>query len=145
MDMTISPEILFCISLFNGGLCAALAKRRGRRPGLWFAIGFAIGLIGFAALAFLPKPKEPRPVRELPKPPAIDIKVEYNWYYITPDKETIGPLSSERFEELKQRETITESTFVWNESMSSWKRLRDLLPARLDNTGDAPVACELTK
>lgn len=145
MDMSISPEVLFCISLFNGGLCSALAKRRGRRLGLWFAIGFAIGLIGLAVLAFLPQPKAPVTPQQQPKPPIIDKKVEYNWYYITPDKETIGPLSAARFEELKMRGVITPSTYVWNESMSEWKKLEGLLPARLDDTGDAPVACKLTE
>lgn len=145
MDMTISPEVLFCISLFNGGLCAALAKRRGRRVALWFAIGFALGLIGLAVLAFLPVPKTtPAPQKEL-GPAFVDKKIEYNWYYISPDKETIGPLSGTRFEELKRREVITESTYVWNESMSEWKKLAELLPARLDDARDAPVASQLTE
>jgi len=147
MDMNISPEILFCISLFNGGLCAALAKRRGRRPGLWFAIGFGIGLIGLAILAFLPQPQsklQPAPKKE-PAPPIAQHKVEYNWYYISPKKETIGPLSLKRFEELKRREVIVESTYVWNESMSDWKKLGELLPASLNDTGDAPVARQLAE
>lgn len=123
MDMTISPEVLFCMSLFNGGLCAALAQRKGRRLVAWFAIGFAIGLIGLAILAFLPKPK----VKEVLPRPVLDQRIEYNWYYITQDKETIGPLSDQRFEELKESGVITESTYVWNESMSEWTKLGELV------------------
>lgn len=135
MDMTISPEVLVCISLFYGGLCAALAKRRGRHPVLWFGIGL-IGFIGFAILAFLPHHKAAPTPQPEPKLPAIDKKTEYNWYYITQDKETVGPLSAVRFEELKGRGVITESTYVWNESMSDWKKLGEL--AKESNTSEAP-------
>lgn len=50
-------------------------------------------------------------------------KVE--WFYVDAQNESQGPVSNWKFESLLGK-TITEDTYVWNESMSDWAYVRNL-------------------
>lgn len=141
MTLDISPEILALISLFNGSLCAYIASRRGRHVIGWFLIGLFFGLIGLVVLALMPK-KTPSNVAavalnstaSLPSAESTiaiesakeDVTESASWYYIDNEKKTIGPLSLAKLKEHLTTGILKQESYVWNESMSDWKKVQDI-------------------
>ena len=111
----------YCILV---GLAAAyLAKtKKGRRPFVWFLIGFSFGILGLVTLFFLPKHKEQ--TEELPPVPPIKIShvKKGDWYFINQTEQQEGPIS---YEEL-QTKALDEETYVWHEQFSEWKKLKEI-------------------
>ena len=109
------------------GLAAAyLAKtKKGRRPFVWFLIGFSFGIAGLFTLFFLPKLKK----EEKKEPPAIEIEPSLNtkgdWYYIDASHSQQGPYC---FDDLKQK-NLTEQNYVWHEQFTEWKKWGDVFKA----------------
>jgi hypothetical protein len=137
MILDVSTEVLVVVSLINAGLCALVAHRQERNPYLWFAVGFFIGLFGVALLAFIPKQQNPKtgdkrnkdsqvPPNPITSGPITFEPEVYNWYYIDADKQTVGPISQEKLNQRRLSGAVSDKTFVWNESMIDWKRLKEV-------------------
>lgn len=118
------------ISAFAFGFIAAyLAYKRKRNPYLWFFIGFFFGVFGLLGIFFSPLKRKiklttatqkEKPIPVLPGP--------FNkfWYYLDPTHQQVGPMSHGAITKALYQGEISESTFVWNEDMSEWKKIVDL-------------------
>ena len=119
------PVIIFWI--FCGLLASYIAEKRNRNRLAWFWIGFAGSLFGVALAFILPplrKRKQQRNApRPLPRPPEATLKT---WFYITPSKETVGPLEFSELLNVWKKQTINEETYVWAEDLDSWKQICNL-------------------
>jgi Na+/melibiose symporter-like transporter len=116
-----SPSLIIVYSLM-GLINAYFAKRSGRNPYLWFSMGVFFGVLSLAALFFLNfKVKKP-PQKILPKP----IEDSKLWYYLL-NNEQLGPVSLNKISSLLQEGKITDSTYVWNETLEKWKSLKETI------------------
>ena len=95
----------------------------------WFIIGAMFGIIGILFSYFLPSPKdkEVSSTTEAPKKDAAPHPhTQKLWYYLTDDNEQVGPMSfdglQKRFDETK----ITESNYVWEDTMEDWKTIEEI-------------------
>lgn len=133
----IISALLVCVIAL---ICSNSAKKRGRNPVSWFLIGLILGLIGLIILYLLP-PKlkiapatsPSAPARDTPEPitsPSIHAPSSEEafvlWYYLEEDNTQRGPMSFNALQEIWETQAITDSTYVWNETMEGWKTLRDL-------------------
>ncbi|MCH9609415.1 MAG: hypothetical protein S4CHLAM45_05560 [Chlamydiales bacterium] len=117
--------ILFWI--FFGVFSAHFAKRRGRRPFLWFFIGLFLGIFGVILLFVLPR--RPFVAKAAPKAPQLQRSEAWlkMWYYLDPhSKEQCGPFEFPHIAKNWQDKTLTDKTLVWGEGMKEWKHLHDL-------------------
>ncbi len=62
------------------------------------------------------------------------------WYYEGSQK-SVGPISEEEFRTLIKNGTITNSTLVWNSTMTDWKRYGELNGSSAENSGRATSVC----
>ena len=65
-----NPLIAFAISVYSAVVCNSLAKKKGKKPGLWTSMGFILGPIPIVILLFS------QPVEAQPKESFID-RVRY--------------------------------------------------------------------
>ena len=115
-------QIALISSLGWGCLNAWLAKRSGRNPYRWFLIGVLLGAFGVGFLMIGRKKHKPAPQKETPE---ITFSPNVFWYYLN-GKEKVGPMSSQAIEKIYLDDKIDANTFIWNEEMDDWKRLKDL-------------------
>jgi hypothetical protein len=117
-----------------GALSAYLAKMRGKNPYLWFFLGMLFGVFGLLFLFFAPKPRSApsREKRGSDDPKTIDISPPYDptynekfWYYLDGQNQQFGPMSFDALYRLLGEEKVSKKTFVWNESLESWKSLEE--------------------
>lgn len=96
-------------------------SRKGRRPLLWFFIGFSFGILGLTILFFLPKIKPPalEPPTSFSRP---SISRHGDWYYINEFNLQVGPIS---FQELVKNKRGAD-TYVWHEQFMDWKKFGDV-------------------
>lgn len=62
------------------------------------------------------------------------------WYYEGSEK-SVGPISEEEFQSLINNGTITNSTLVWNSTMTDWKKYGELHGSTAESTGRATSIC----
>lgn len=123
---TISP-LMICMGILMGLISAYLAYRRDRNPYLWFTIGFLFGLIGvFTAFFGSSKKKNTKPQ---PSPPILNIigPTDKFWYYVDSQNQQQGPLSHGALVNAWKQGKLLPSTYVWNETMSDWKPLNEMI------------------
>lgn len=109
-------------SLFWGLLSSFLAGRQKRNAYLWFLIGSLFGAIGMGFLFFSRKKTAPAP----PKP-ALSTEPEplIYWYYLIGASRN-GPMTTAALKKLFTEDKISEETYLWNENMNDWAKLKDL-------------------
>lgn len=119
--------ILLCFWLLQGSIAAYYAKRKGRNPYLWFAIGCVFGILGIFAVFFLKKPaqKDPKTVDAEAKPVPKSLPHRH-WYYLDQNSQQVGPVSTSALESAWREGKITPSTYVWHEGMDNWKLWQDV-------------------
>ncbi len=119
--------ITLIAALLTGALGAFLATRRGKNPYLWFFWGFFFGILGALAIFFTSQRKKlsERPSIQ-PSVPKIQGPAEKFWYYVNTANEQVGPMSLAVLNATWVRGEISESTLVWHEDLSEWKRLGEL-------------------
>lgn len=123
------------MSIVFGAISAYVAKSRGKNPFLWFGLGALFGLFGLLFLLFAPQMKTQKGARKSPLDKnTIDITPpfdpKYNekfWYYVDQSNKTQGPMSFDGLYRLFQDKAVSLQTFVWNESLDSWKPLNEFL------------------
>lgn len=126
MIIPFSPLMLVSAAII-GSLSAYLAYKRGRNPYAWFAIGFLFGIFGIFAIFFAPGPKKkvqpatPQPVYKIQGP------IDKFWYFVDPSNQQQGPMSHDAITMAWKQGKIDTSTYVWNEEMSDWKPLKEIL------------------
>ena len=127
MQLFITPTTIAAALLF-GAISAYLAHRREKNPYKWFFIGFLFGVFGVFALFFLPQKKR-APASGLPVPPLLVIKgpIDKLWYYLDPSQQQQGPMSHHALTGAFREGKISLSTYVWNEDMTDWKTLKELV------------------
>ncbi len=138
-----------------GLVCARVARSRGRSIGVWFVLGVLFSFIALLALWILPSKAKTgdqslstHKPSDTPHAAAVAITASGNsdtlsirnvsstksssnasstyWHYINSKKETLGPLSFSSLQEKWHAGEISIATYVWNESMESWKKIEDL-------------------
>lgn len=101
--------LIVLTKILTGIICMNMAKKRHRRPKLWFVLGYLLDLVGVIILYFLPKAKIKLP------PQATLIKPSKLWYYLDTENKQHGPMSDHA---LKQN--LTDAKYVWNDDMEEW-------------------------
>ncbi len=117
------------IWLLTGLLSARTARKRGRHPRRWFALGILLGIFAVLILYALPTKKVPvicetsaTPVSNKPEP-GLSGRL---WYYLSATEERIGPVCFEELKEKREKGEISSTTYLWTEGMLDWKRLEEL-------------------
>ncbi len=130
MQNPFSPVMLLTAAVM-GTLSAYLAKKRGKNPYLWFALGFFFGIFGIFALFFTSGAK--KIPTQMPKQPVLRIEGPSDkfWYYLDPTHNQQGPMSRDALTEAWKSGKIDLSTFVWHEELPEWKPLKDTLKTEL--------------
>lgn len=119
--------ILFCLWLIQGSIAAYYAKRKGRNPYLWFAIGCFFGIFGILAVFFLKNPKKAgAPAKTVPEPAVRKTLPHRIWYYLDQNTQQIGPVSTSALEAAWEEGKISLITYVWHEGMENWKSWQDV-------------------
>lgn len=134
--------IVFVIWLLVGAAAAYLAALRGRDPFLWsmgifmlclFGLPFAI--LGVALLYYLPAATEGEESADKEKNEAVSappVPVSLGdvpsrlWFYYDSERQRHGPLTFKDFFDAWKSRRIEDETFVWTESLSEWKKTKDL-------------------
>lgn len=132
---TLSPTYFF-FWLVTGGISAYFAKKRGKNPYLWFAIGSFFGLFGLFVLFFMPKKKKNLQTAQQPSKedeitiditPEVDpTELEKLWYYLAAENKQHGPMSFDALKRAFREGKISDGTYVWNEQMDEWRRFGEL-------------------
>jgi hypothetical protein len=129
------------IWLLIGIATAYVAQQKGRDPRIWLFIGLLLGIFGLILVYFLPSVEEKKaesseneieifPLSSTEIEPISDLVPQgyksKKWFYLTQDRQQIGPLS---FQELKDKwvsKSLTEDSYVWCEDMPEWHPLSSL-------------------
>jgi hypothetical protein len=143
MEFTV---FLFVVSVLWGCLNSYLAQYRGRNLYVWFLLGFLFGPFPLIFLYLLPAAgkvkeediediKEETPA-ETDNPDAADdagINIAHHapfdqqdWYYLDEQRTQHGPHTFSEMRKFTRKEIISGQTYVWNQSMSNWKKVKDI-------------------
>lgn len=129
MHDLITP-MTFISALAFGFITAYLAYKRKQNLYLWFFFGFFFGIFGLLGIFFSPaKKKEKTPTQDKTVKIIPTLPGPFNkfWYYLDPTHQQIGPISHSAITKALHQGEISETTFVWNEEMSEWKKIKEIL------------------
>ena len=108
------------------GLCSAVfAKKNNLKPYFWFLMGFLFGCFSLIALFFISYHSKRQKTKKTPSSTTIEIPDSRLWYYLSEHKQQNGPMSTTKLFSLYQTKTVTENTFVWNETLENWIKLQN--------------------
>ena len=110
------------------GLCAAVfAKKNNLNHYFWFCAGVLFGFLALIVLFILLNYKTPAKQQPPAKPvmPILKIPDSKLWYYLTEEKRETGPMSLTKLLSLYKNNKIFENTFVWNEELDHWIKLKN--------------------
>ncbi len=126
MNLAISP-LMIVSALGIGALSAYLARKRGRNPYLWFAVGFLFGIFGIFAIFFASGKKKEEAAA--PKEPVFSIQGPKDkfWYYLDPANQQLGPMSHDAVTAAWHEGKIHMGTLVWHEELPEWKPLKEVV------------------
>lgn len=120
--------ILIVLWLLQGSIAAYGAKRTGRNPYLWFALGCFFGIFAILAVFFIKK-------RVQKVGPTIPVTTETPtrktlpsrlWYYLDQNTQQKGPIQTFALEHAWEEGQILPSTYVWHEGMENWKTWQEV-------------------
>jgi hypothetical protein len=125
---------LFFILLLVGFFSSYVAKKKGKNPYVWFLVGFFFGIIGFLILYLFSKKKPAINNEEIKQKQKNTSKELLSflqdsqkfWYFLNENDEHSEPLSVFALRDKLQQKDISLSTYVWNEDMSDWKKIKDI-------------------
>jgi hypothetical protein len=126
----VTPGLLptLFISIATGLISAYIAEKKGRRPYIWFFVGFIFGLLGTLALFFAPKPKERIIVAQKSAiNPYLMGPIDKFWYYADSENTLVGPLSHDAITQEWRTKKINKDTFIWHEELTEWKKVDELV------------------
>lgn len=118
-------------SIILGWVAASTAENRGKKPSLWFMIGFFFGIFGIAYLLFITR--KSATVKE--KVPVIDPVIEplpsydyflKEWFFLDDKHQQQGPVGFQYLKGKITEDAINPLTYVWTEGMAEWKRINDI-------------------
>ena len=131
--------ITFFFIVLWGALNSYLAQQRGRNPYLWFFLGIMFGPFPLIVLFLLPKGEKSEAetvAEEVEVPETLDVDGinishhapfdQHDWYYLDKDHKQHGPHTYSEMRKFARKEEILEETYVWNESMPQWQKIKDL-------------------
>jgi len=116
--------LLFISSTLFGFFCFRIAKTKNRNPFFWFNMGVFFGLIGLIIIFFLKTKKIITP-QKIFFPTEIITDTNF-WYYIDETKKQIGPMSLKALFDKYKFGNISETTYVWNDTLKDWKELKEI-------------------
>lgn len=116
--------------LFFGFLCSKIAKKKNRNTFSWFLLGLLFGLLALICIYFI-KPLKVATQNNSKTHPSISnlhlIQDDKNyWYYLDIAQKQIGPVSIKKIFDDYFEGIISDNTFVWNDTMSNWKKLKEV-------------------
>lgn len=117
--------LIFLCWVLLGTITSKLALKKGKNPYLWFYIGFIFGILGLLALYLLPKSEEKKASPPI-NPPRFQQKPLQLWYYLDSNHAQQGPYSEQYLEEKLTKRELSAETYVWNENLSDWKKVKEL-------------------
>lgn len=133
-DLVFSQLLLgTALSLITGAMCGLMAYRCGRRPLLWFLLGFLFGLIGVFVLFFLARrtrsSEKQHAVVAGPSPWESDY-----WYFLDGERKRRGPFNLRQLASAAKAGDLKQESWVWNDQLSEWRQVHHLdgLPTELN-------------
>lgn len=117
--------------LFCAITSSKLAYKKNRDTQTWFILGLFFGIIALAIIYFLKPLKIIRNIQKKSNQSLANhfsiLKTDNNyWYYLDNEKNQIGPMSLKKLYDIYLKEKISNYTYVWNDSMDTWKKLIDI-------------------
>jgi len=135
--------VTLCVWFVIGLITAYLARRRGRSPLPWFAVGLVLGVLGIALLYLWPSPQPaaqkealaegvhkeltPAPTESLTPASISHETASVLWHYLDGEDEQQGPVSLPELERLWRNREVNLESYVWSQGMPDWQ-LIDALP-----------------
>lgn len=113
--------LILLVSIIFGIICSRIAQKKSRNKHVWFINGILFGIIGVLIIFFL---KPVKIIQENVK--KIEIKDDNFWYFINGEEKQIGPISLNKLFDHFQNGNISENTMVWNDTLTDWKKLKDI-------------------
>ncbi|NGX52381.1 MAG: hypothetical protein KR126chlam5_00678 [Candidatus Anoxychlamydiales bacterium] len=126
---TVLPVICWLFCAINS---SKLAYKKKRDAQLWFMLGLFFGIVALVIIYFLKPLKSFKKntqrisTKHLTNHFAV-LKTDNNyWYYLDNTKKQIGPMSLEKLYDFYLKQKISNYTYVWNDTMDNWKRLKEI-------------------
>ncbi len=127
----------FIISLIFGFWAFQLAKKQQRNPWFWFSLGVLLGIFGILLLFIVEEIAWRKSSKIVEKTFALSSEEnlffenqensQKFWYFINEEEQSEGAMSFQKFRELYEDKKIHSLTYVWNASLPTWQRLKDLM------------------
>ncbi len=116
--------------VFWGWVNSYFAQKRGRNPYLWFFLGTFFGPFPLIALFLMPSFDPQEKVEETPaiiETEAIRVAPHspYDWYYLDESRKQHGPHTIVELKKFWNEDQISKETYIWNETMTEWKKIKD--------------------
>jgi len=141
------PEIYLplIVSILFSYFSLRLAHKKGRDPWLWAVLGLLFGIWSIIILYFLPK-RYQKKIYRVQKKKEVFLSLEEKlfftlpenylifWYYLDENQNIQGSFSFNKLKDLWTEKKILSSTYVWNEKMTDWKRIKDLIISKKKST-----------
>lgn len=133
--------IVLLVQVFSGFIGYYIAIKKNRSPVLWFIIGFFFGLLGILILLLLPempKIQNKSPYRNqyssnsnqqneiLEKTIILNDEEASCWFFLTDEKQTLGPFSLQTICKNISKKEQPEKTWLWKKGMKNWQRLEEI-------------------
>ncbi|PWU16321.1 MAG: hypothetical protein C5B45_00695 [Chlamydiae bacterium] len=118
------------ISLFWGWITARCAQKKGLNQRNWYIAGVLFCVLAFIMVLFQRKKdlKILDPVVHKPQFIPIHLSQRENlWYYLNKTGQQLGPISFQDLTSVWENKKIQEESYVWNEDLEDWKRLKEVL------------------
>lgn len=132
------PFLSTLIFLTLGSICSYTAKQRGRHPTAWFFVGVLFGFLGLLCLYLLPSRKKIALPSNVGTPAVIVPQTDWKfaesssslpkqgWFYLDEANQQYGPMSLEGLKRAWSEQKASETTYVWNETMTDWQSVQSL-------------------
>jgi hypothetical protein len=116
--------------IFFGIVCSKIASIKNRNARYWFILGLFFGLVGLIIIYFLNPLKKkniysPNVINQISVSKSLPNDNNY-WYYLDNNKNQIGPVSVKKIFDNYFEGKISDTTYVWNDTMKDWSLLKDL-------------------
>jgi len=117
-------KLILMFGFFFALASSSIAKKKHRNTRTWFLLGFLFGIIPFITIFFL-KSLKPTFIQRQKKDLSI-LNIDNNYWYYLDGKNQKGPMSLKKVFEEHQKGFVKLSTYVWNDTMKNWTRIKDI-------------------